>query len=442
MTATALRTTASRLCQDRSGTAAILFALCLVPAIGCIGLGVDYLTGLSHKARLDAAADAAAISAITAAQNYLTANGASQSDPTLTANAITAGQTQGAKTFALDAGSTLGAVPTTPVVTVSRTGQTLNATVAYSGQAKTSFGGLFGVKTMNVGGSAGSSLTMGSYIDFYLALDVSGSMGLPTSTADQTTLANANGGCQFACHFSGQTAGYQTARSLSIKLRVDSVGTAVANLVATAKATQTIPGQYRVGAYPFIDDAMQAAALSTDLSGTAAVGNTLGDTYLDQGLGYAPTKTMGSGGTHFETLMQDIEPYVKAFGNGSSASSPRPFLFIVTDGADNNQTFNGSSWSSGGSQPREPNNFGYCQTAQQLGVTIAILYIPYLPINNAPSGEAGEANAVNAIIPNIPTDLKTCASPNFFFTANTDADINAAMQAMFNQALQAARLTK
>ncbi len=431
-----------RLVTDHSGTAAVMFGLCLLPAIGCIGLGVDYLTGLSHKARLDAATDAAAISAITATQNYITTNGASQTDPTLTNNAMAAGTAQGAKTFTLDAGSTLNAVPTTPTVNVSRSGQTITASVTYSGQSRTTFGGLFGVKSLTIGHTAGASLTMGSYIDFYLALDVSGSMGLPTSTTDQTTLANANGGCQFACHFTGQTAGYQTARSLKIKLRVDSVGTAVANLVATAKATQTIPGQYRVGAYPFIDDAMQAAALSTDLSGTAAVGNTLGDTYLDQGLGYAPTKAMGSGGTHFETLMQDIQPYVKTFGNGSSASSPKPFLFIVTDGADNNQSFDGNNWSSGGSQPREPNNFGYCQYAQQLGVTIAILYIPYLQINNAPSGEVAEANAVNAIIPKIPPDLKACASTGFFFTANTDGDINTAMQAMFNQALQAARLTK
>ena len=52
-----------------------------------------------------------------------------------------------------------------------------------------------------------------------------------------------------------------------------------------------------------------------------------------------------------------------------------------------------------------------------------------------------EAQAVNGVIPYIPTDLQSCASPGFFFTANTDADITNAMIQMFNQALQASRLT-
>jgi hypothetical protein len=51
---------------------------------------------------------------------------------------------------------------------------------------------------------------MGNYLDFYLLLDVSGSMGLATTTAGQTQLAAINpdnknvypGGCVFACHFS------------------------------------------------------------------------------------------------------------------------------------------------------------------------------------------------------------------------------------------------
>ena len=48
---------------------------------------------------------------------------------------------------------------------------------------------------------------------------------------------------------------------------------------------------------------------------------------------------------------------------------------------------------------------------------------------------------MNSIIPYIPADLQACASPGFFFTANSATDINNAMQAMFAQALQAARIT-
>jgi Flp pilus assembly protein TadG len=430
-----------RLRRDVRGNAAIMFGLCMLPMVGAIGLGVDYLSSLSHKARLDAAADAAAIGAITTAQNYITSHQANEAEPGLTTHAKAAGEAQGARAFALNAGSTLASVPTTPAVHVDRSAQTLTATVSYATQAKSNFGSLFGVKAINVGGNAASSLTMGSYLDFYLALDVSGSMGLPTNVDDQTTLANANGGCQFACHFVGQSQGLTIARARKIKLRVDSVGTAVSHLVATAKATQTLPNQYRVGAYPFIVDVMEAAPLSYDLTGAAAVGSALGDVYLDQGMAYAPTRRMGSGGTHFENLLPDMQPFVRSAGNGLSSASPKPFLFVVTDGADNSQTYDGANWH-GGSNPMEPNNFGYCDYAKQIGVTIAILYVPYLPINNSPPEDQAESTAVNGIIKSIPGDLKKCASDNFFFTANTDADIDGALQAMFNQALQAARLVK
>ena len=423
---------------DRRGTSTILFAFCLVPAIGCIGLGVDYTTALARKARLDAATDAAAISAITAAKAYVSANSGSETDPGLTNDAIAAGKAQGAKTFALDAASELVRVSTTPNVNLTRSGQTFTATVSYAGQAATTFGGIFGVKTFNIGGTATSSVTIGSYLDFYLALDVSGSMGLPTSTTGQTQLQGHNNGCQFACHYAGQDAGYKAARANKITLRVDSVGTAVTHLVQTAQQTATLQNQYRIGAYTFVNDVTQAAQLSSTFTTVAAVGASLGDNYLDAGLSTSVSQSMGSGGTHFENLFSDMNQYVKSFGSGASAASPRPFLFIVTDGMDNNQTYTSNNGFNG-SQPKEPNNFGYCQYAQQLGVTVSILYIPYQQIVNP---TAAESQTVNAVIPKIPADLQACASSGFFFTANSDADIDSALQAMFNQALKAARLTK
>jgi hypothetical protein len=70
------------------------------------------------------------------------------------------------------------------------------------------------------------------------------------------------------------------------------------------------------------------------------------------------------------------------------------------------------------------------------------LYIPYVSIQPPnPTFAGDEDDKVNAIIPSIPSTLQSCASPGFFFTANTNTDINNAMQTMFAQALAAARLT-
>ena len=433
--------------RDQGGSAAILFAFSLLPTIGIVGLGIDYYTGLSHKTRLDAAADSAAIAAITTAQNYISANSASQTDPALTNNAMAAGTAQAKKVFPVNAGGTLNEVPTTPTVSLTRTGQTITAKVTYSGQMATTFGKLFGVPHFSISGSSGSSLTMGTYLDFYLALDVSGSMGLPTSDAGQSALAAINPdnrkdypkGCVFACHFPGNQ-GYNLAQSNNIKLRVNSVGSAVKTLIQTATSTKTLTNQYRIGVYPFIDDVMEAAPLSASFTNATSAAGSLGSTYLNSGLSNSATTSMGSGGTHFENLFPDMDNYLKVIGDGSSSTKPKVFLFIVTDGADNNQVYSANGkWT--GSQPSAPTNFGYCGQEKQRGVTISILYIPYVPIQNPTSFAGNEDFKVNAIIPDIPPNLQACATPGFFFTASSDADINAAMQAMFAQALQAARLT-
>src|SRR5579872_6381080 len=90
---------------DKRGNVAMTFALMAVPLIAMVGLGVDYYKGLSDKARLDAAADAAALAAITTAESYVNNNSQSEADPTLTTNAIAAGVAQASKAFAANAGS-------------------------------------------------------------------------------------------------------------------------------------------------------------------------------------------------------------------------------------------------------------------------------------------------------------------------------------------------
>ena len=41
----------------------------------------------------------------------------------------------------------------------------------------------------------------------------------------------------------------------------------------------------------------------------------------------------------FENLWRDVNPYMNAAGNGFSSSSTWPFIILITDGVDNNQTY-------------------------------------------------------------------------------------------------------
>ena len=130
---------------------------------------------------------------------------------------------------------------------------------------------------------------------------------------------------------------------------------------------------------------------------------------------------------------------ITSVGTGTTSSSTLPYVFLVTDGAQNNQTQWGGGWS--GNNNATIMDASLCTTLKNRGITISVLYIPYQPIQNPTTFANSEDFAVNAIIPNIPADLQSCASTGFFFTANTPADITTALNAMFNQALISAHIT-
>jgi Flp pilus assembly protein TadG len=270
MKRTALSTFWHRFRADRRGTVAIIVGLSIIGLVGTAGLGIDFYNALAAKSRLDLATDAAAIAAINAAQTYITTYSATQTDPALTNAAIAAGRAQALKVFKSNAGST-ASISSTPVVTMARTGQTINATVTYTAASKNAFGPIFVVNQINMNGDAASSLTMGKYLDFYLLLDVSGSMGVPSTNSEQTRLAAINpdylnlyhDGCTLACHFTAYQAcqdkngntvtcqGYNLTRisgtpnaicpqpgtSACIQLRLDAVAYATQQLLATAQTT-------------------------------------------------------------------------------------------------------------------------------------------------------------------------------------------------------------
>jgi hypothetical protein len=83
-----------------------------------------------------------------------------------------------------------------------------------------------------------------------------------------------------------------------------------------------------------------------------------------------------------------------------------------------------------------------CTTLKNRGITIAVLYIPYQTIQNPTTFSNSEDIYANSnIIPNIPGALQSCASPNFYYTANTPTDITSALIAMFEQAVSTAHVT-
>ena len=83
-------------------------------------------------------------------------------------------------------GYTLNTV--TPAVT--KAGSVITSTVTFSADVPTMFLGVMGKSTMTVTGSSTSVTKMPQYIDFYLLLDNSPSMGVGATPADVTKMVN------------------------------------------------------------------------------------------------------------------------------------------------------------------------------------------------------------------------------------------------------------
>jgi hypothetical protein len=244
-----------------------------------------------------------------------------------------------------------------------------------------------------------------------------------------------------------------------IQLRLDAVGFALnatqsANgtdgLFAVAQKSETVTNQFRIGLYPFIESLYAYFPLTSSINGSPTNSSTINyaaanlATLLDTNV----NSNLGSGGTHIDVAMNSMNATIASVGDGSSPTSTQPYIFLITDGAQDPQMKGvpngGWSGSNHATVLNDPSNSypNICQTIKNRNIIISVLYIPYQPISPVNSSFANdEDDAANNNIPNIPPSLQACASPGFFYTANAPADITAALNQMFSHALSVARIT-
>ncbi len=233
---------------------------------------------------------------------------------------------------------------------------------------------------------------------------------------------------------------------------------AVTQLLQLANAKQVISNQFRVGLYPFIERAdTNYAPLTNNFTGatmTTAAANlaTLLDTNTNS--------TLGSGGTHIDAGLNDINKAISNgvgnVGSGGSSTNTLPYVFLVTDGAQDPQMkvvpFGGWSGSNHAVTLGDASNSypAICTTLKNRGIIVSVLNVPYQPINPVNKNFAGDEDdyANNNITgpPGIKKSLQDCASPSdaggsYYYEGNTPAEINTALQAMFNHAIQTAHIT-
>ena len=172
-----------RFCSDKRGNIAVTFVIASLPIMSAIGCAIDYSLATRMKAKLQSAADAASVASIS--KNTPGYNAAAA----MTSNgSVGPAVTDANNIFDGDISGLVGYQNLTRTATVTKTGVRLASTVTFSADVPTTFMRVIGpsYQRLTVTGSSSSAASLPPYLDFFLMLDVSGSMGLPSTDAEQT----------------------------------------------------------------------------------------------------------------------------------------------------------------------------------------------------------------------------------------------------------------
>ena len=433
-----------RFLHQNSGNVAITFGFAAIPITLGVGAAVDYSFANRDKTALDSYADAAALSAVSKAALALSAATAKQ-------NAINFFNAQAVNVPHASVGNV------SATVTDSTSGRSV--VVSYTASVPTAFMGVAGINTMNIKGSSTAASGLPTYIDFYLLLDNTPSMGVGATPTDVSTMVNhTSDQCAFACHQMDISPNdyYGLAKRLGVTMRIDVVRSATQQLMDTATATETVPSQFRMAIYTFGASAQNAGldkifSLSSSLSSAKTAANNI-DLMTVPYQNYASDTD-----TNFDDVLSDMNNEIPTPGNGTTATAPQKFLFLVSDGVADEvnsssctqPTTNGKDPQTGKSYVRcqEPLTVSLCDTLKNRGVKIAVLYTTYLalPTNSwymswiDPFNQGPYAPSVNS---KIAQNMQSCASPGLYFEVSPTDGISQAMNTLFEKAVTQARLTK
>jgi Flp pilus assembly protein TadG len=434
--------------SDQRGNIAVIFTIALLPILTGIGCAVDYSRATQLRSKLQSAADAASVGSISKTSPAFIAASAMSSD-----GPIPVGVTDATNIFkgnmANESGYTLNSV--TP--TVAKVAGIVTSTVQYSGTLPAVFLGVIGVGNMTVTGTSTATVNMPLFVDFYLLLDNTPSMGVGATPADVATMvSNTPDQCAFACHdLSDSNNYYNLAKSLGVTMRIDVLRSATQDLMVTAAATETYSNQFRMAIYDMGLSA-DTAALTTVFplsSSLSSAGTAAGNIDLMTVNGQNDNNDQD---TNYDTLLTQMNSAISSPGTGTTSSSPLKYLFFVTDGVADEvnagclYTMSNPTWGNIAPRCQEPINTALCTTIKNRGIKIAVLYTTYLalptnswynswiaPFNAGPWGPSPNSQ--------IAINMQSCASPGLYFEVSPTQGISQAMTALFQKAVADAHLS-
>ena len=479
-----------RLRNDKRGNVFMMTGFAIIPLVGATGMGIDYARAARIDTKLSAAADAAALAAVSRPMMLKTDSEA---------------EAYARKVFNQQAALIPGLIydPATLVVEVSHDGTLVDnrkVSVRFEGQSQNMFGSILGLSTLQVGGTVGSLAKRAPNIDFYLVLDTSPSMALPTTLAGAQQMSTMVG-CQFACHTNaaddhgirvydnnttnivktmnvdkgnGKTQidadgtyvkdgrvfnaddtyadSYWLALNKGILLRIDAERAAAISLMSVAKSEATrTNATYRGAVYTFDykENFKEIAPLSSNLDqvATNAAGVKLLQINRWNGNWGCPSQKgqpvfcNDFRETSYTGALEGANNAITAPGNGTNSvgDTPQKYLFMVTDGISDEEIPSAGIWRT--RTEMHQTHIDKCAAIKARGIKIAILYTEYTPESIANDGWQGEY--VTSRLPFVAPKLRECASsPELMMTVRPGDDITEKLQLLFFQATANTRLAR
>jgi Flp pilus assembly protein TadG len=454
--------------RNRRANVAIMFAVTIVPILGAVACAIDYSMAMSARTKIQAAADAATLAAVSVNSPLVAAAQNMSSDGDITNDVAFL-------TNFFESGAPASPAATLPTASVVKAGNMITASASFSAQAPTSFLKIMGYQTLTITGTSTASYAFAPYIDFYLLLDNTPSMGLPATQSDIDTLiggtqkyASTGGrGCAFACHDIGSAESdpsnsafdnfYQTAKDLGVTKRIDVLASATAQLMTTAENMQVMNNQFKVAVYTFgtwgstkapSDVAKQAsnnyapyevAPLSSSLKNAGQQAAQIDLMTVNR------NNENNDRATDYDLMLPAINALIKKPGTGQSQSSRKAVLFFVTDGMADEVDPGSCSGNLIVSQSRciQPVNTALCTAIKDRGIQIAILYTTYLTLPaSGPGSDPWATTNVNPYISKIAPAMQACATSGLYFEVSPTQGISQAMNALFQKIVSTAHITR
>lgn len=433
--------------RDRFGNFAILSGLLMIPVVASVGIALDYVRASNAKAALYGAADAAAAGAVSQASPTFKNGGIFTSDWTKSK-----AEQDAVSLFKASLANSVSFELEDIDADISQAGRTITSKVNFTAKVPTTFMSILGKSEVAIKGVATAVVKTAPFVDFFLVLDNSPSMGLGATKKDIAALEAATPDkCAFACHTTEETKNnyYQIAKQLGIKMRIDLVREAAQNLFDKAQEVSLHDNQYRMTTFTFGAKAeaiglTQIGSLLTSLvkgkQDAAAI-----DLMTIPRQGYDDDRQ-----TELDNVFKKLEKAVDKPGDGTGPTEREKIVFFVSDGvADQKKEsctkksikVKGATSSLANADQmyrcQEPIDPKICEPLKKRGIKIAVLYTTYQPVPN----NAWYKTWISPFQPEVAKKMEACASPGYFFEVSPSEGIVEAMETLFLKVIGNPRIT-